>query len=82
MSKLYGYLRGDAVQDVTRRGSKWIESILQTSFVRTRTQMDDNGETTILVYKCNGNDNQGELLTGITIDKEGTVSVHSDHTNP
>ena len=82
MSKLYGYLRGDAVQDVTRRGSKWIESILQTSFVRTRTQMDEYGETSILVYKCEGRDNQGELLTGITIDREGTVTVHSDHTNP
>ena len=82
MSKLYGYLEGDNAQSVTRRGSKWIESILQTSFVRTRTSMDDKGETIVLVYKCEGNDNQGELLAGITIDKEGTVTVHSNHTNP
>ena len=82
MSKLYGYLQGDNNQSITRRGSKWIESILQTSFVRTKTQMDEKGETVILVYKCNGNDNPGDLLSGITIDKEGTVTVHSNGTNP
>ena len=75
MSKLYGYLEGDSGKVLTKASSKCIESNLQTSFIRTKTIMDDTGTTYISAYKCYGNDNVGELLSEVKIMPDGEVRI-------
>ena len=74
MSKLYGYLQGNS-KEVTRSGTDFIESKLQTSFTRTNTFMTNNGYTYINTYQCHGNDNVGEHLAEIIISPNGEVTV-------